>query len=191
MQFLKILWSKLKSWLPLVIMVVFLSVPAARGLMQSTLMLTGIFNAGTTPEESTTPFDYSMEITTLDGKRTSLQQLKNKVLFINLWATWCGPCRAEMPSIQALYEKSDTSKIKFIILSIDKPGDFARVRQYVTKEKYTFPVYTPVSLTTQLDVPSIPTTFIVNPSGKIVRRETGVTNFNTKKFQRFLHELAK
>ena len=137
-------------------------------------------------------FDYDFSVKSLSGEVFKMSEFKDKVLFINLWATWCGPCRTEMPAIQSLYDKIDDDEIKFIMLSIDNPGQEKKVKKYVEDKSYTFPVYTPAGyLTDQLAVPSIPTTFVVNKEGRIVVKRVGMTNFDTPKFKAYLEKLAE
>lgn len=77
------------------------------------------------------------------------------------------------------------------MLSIDKDRDEPKVGAYINKYKYTFPVYRPSGyLTSQLDIPSIPTTFIISKDGMVVSKEVGTTNFDTSKFKKFLESLA-
>jgi len=159
----------------------------------SALLKTGIMDA--TPGDKADrveSFDYNFNIKTLTGKPIDFTQFRGKVVLINLWATWCGPCRAEMPSIQKLYDQIDQEKIKFVILSLDKDEDLPKIRKYVEKYDYTFPVYQPKGfLPSQLSVPSIPTTFIIDPNGTIVSKKVGSTNFNTGKFKNYLEGLVK
>jgi thiol-disulfide isomerase/thioredoxin len=153
---------------------------------QTAMLKTGLFNAGAElePEEA---FDFNFKATTPAGAPLSMDSLANKVIFLNLWATWCGPCRAEMPTIQTLYSSIDRSNIAFVMLSIDKKGSEKKVTDYIAKNRYTFPVYILNGAPSeQLRVPSIPTTFIISKDGKVVRKEVGMTNFNTEKFKKFL-----
>ena len=137
-------------------------------------------------------FDYNFTIKTLEGEAVDFNQFKGKVILINLWATWCGPCRVEMPSIQKLYDQVGKKNIQFVILSLDRDHDLPKIKKYVSLNKFSFPVYQPTgSLASQLSVPSIPTTLIIDAKGNIVDKKVGVTNFNTKKFIKYLEDLAK
>ncbi len=160
-------------------------------LEQWAILQTGLKDASDevlTEEES---FDYEFTIKDLQGNKVTFDQFKGKVVFLNLWATWCGPCRAEMAGIQQLYEKVDKSKVTFIMLSLDKDSDHAKIVDYVQKKAFTFNVYQPSGyLPTQLKVPSIPTTFVISKEGKIVRKEVGSMRYDTTKFQNFLEELS-
>jgi thiol-disulfide isomerase/thioredoxin len=156
---------------------------------QSILLKTGIMNANADPLDDAEIFDYNFSVRDITGNTVSAEQFKGKVIFLNLWATWCGPCRAEMPTIQDLYNEVDHEKIVFLILSLDNIGDEEKVKKFIAKKGFTFPVYTrTTSLPELLQVPSIPTTIVVSKSGKVVSRNVGTNNFNTKKFKNFLFE---
>jgi thiol-disulfide isomerase/thioredoxin len=193
---LKRILSWLKPVLGALILILLLQVT---GLMssvsfyaQTALLKTGIRNANAKSLKNPEPFDFNFSLRSLDGKRIPFERYKGKVVFLNLWATWCGPCRAEMPTIQSLYETVDTTAVKFVILSIDRDSDEAKVGKYISQSGYTFPVYRPSGyLTSQLNIDYIPTTFIINKEGKIVSKEVGGTNFDTAKFRKFLLSLTQ
>lgn len=157
---------------------------------QSMVIKTGLLDAST-DDKGKELFDYDFTIKNLSGEKFSFDQYKGKVVFLNLWATWCGPCKAEMPGIQKLYDEVGGDGISFVMLSIDRDRDQPKVEKYVKGKAFTFPIFMPSGfLTDQLNVPSIPTTFIIDKTGKIVTKEVGTTNFNTPKFKKFLKELA-
>jgi thiol-disulfide isomerase/thioredoxin len=157
------------------------------------LLTTGAMDADAEPDGETKSFNYDFKIEDLEGNTVDVNELKGKIIFLNIWATWCGPCRVEMPSIQKLYEKVDHDKIVFIMLSIDRKDPKNKVTSFLQDKNYTFPVYLPSGeLTSQLEqVSSIPTTFVIEPNGKIATKEVGVANYDTEKFQRFIEGLAK
>lgn len=157
-------------------------------LAQSAILKTGLMNASAEATQEDTHFNYDFQIKDLNGNRLDFAQFKNKVIFLNLWATWCGPCRAEMPTIQKLYDKiGKDPNIEFVMLSIDKDDDLTKVIRYLKDKSYTFNGYMPSGhLTDQLNVPSIPTTFVISKEGKILTKEVGTTNFNTHRFYEFL-----
>lgn len=163
------------------------------------LVYTGILNgiSGTfanlsvSAETTANRFNYDFIIKDLEGNKINFTAYKGQVVFLNLWATWCGPCRAEMPGIQGLYNKLKNENIRFVMLSIDQEGHQPKVKKYITDKQFTFPVFMPSGpLTPQLTVPSIPTTFIINKQGMVVQKITGTTNFDTPKFKKYLEELA-
>ena len=158
---------------------------------QSVVMETGLLDASVDTKESEA-FNYDFTIKDLNEDKIGFNQFKGKVVFLNLWATWCGPCKAEMQGIHELYKEVASENIAFVMLSIDKDNAKGKVVKYLNDKGFTFPVYMPSGyLSEQLNVPSIPTTFVINKEGKIVAKEVGTTNFNTKKFKKFLVDLTK
>lgn len=158
---------------------------------QSVVMETGLLDASVDTKESEA-FNYDFTIKDLNEDKIGFNQFKGKVVFLNLWATWCGPCKAEMQGIHELYKEVASENIAFVMLSIDKDNSKGKVVKYINDKGFTFPVYMPSGyLSEQLNVPSIPTTFVINKEGKIVAKEVGTTNFNTKKFKKFLVDLTK
>jgi thiol-disulfide isomerase/thioredoxin len=153
-------------------------------------MQTGLLDASIEAPLVSKKFNYNFKIRDLEGNIIKVDDFKGKTVFLNLWATWCGPCRVEMPSIEQLYKQADREKVVFIILSVDRPQDHKKVKSYVAEKEFTFPVYTPADfLPTQLQVKSIPVTFVVSPDGRIVANEVGATNFDTPEFREFLAEI--
>ena len=184
----------LKPWLIAgVVLVLFKSTGILAGMSDMThraLLSTGFLDAEVIASP-TTDFNYEFEIRDLQGKNINVSSYKGKVIFFNMWATWCGPCRAEMSSIQQLYSKINNKNISFIMLSIDQRGQEQKVQNYVKSQQFTFPIFMPVnSVPEQLQVPSIPTTFIIGKDGKVVSKQVGSTNFDTPEFKKFLEGLA-
>jgi thiol-disulfide isomerase/thioredoxin len=157
------------------------------------LNYTGILNGTTESDDATIEktFDYDFHIKDLNGKSISVTDFKDKVVFLNIWATWCGPCRTEMPSIQSLYDKTDHSKVVFIMLSLDEPQNLNKVTKYIQEKNFQFPVYlSEGSLPKQLQVSIIPSTFIIGKDGKIKLKKTGMEDYDTEEYKKFLDDLA-
>lgn len=155
---------------------------------QRTVLATGLITPDVDFDEDGNKgvVDYNFKIKTIDGEITELSEFKDKVIFINLWATWCAPCRAEMPSIQTLYDKmKDNKDVVFVMLSLD--DNEGKVEKFINKKSYDFPMYLPASDVPQvLRSPSIPTTFVVGKDGKIVSKKVGMAKYDTKSFENFL-----
>lgn len=153
---------------------------------QKMILQTGLMSGDEAiPKEEREMLDYNLSLVNPDGERVSLMDYKDKVLFINLWATWCPPCIAEMPGIQELYDDIDNEDIVFIMLSTD--DSMEKVKTFIEKKGYSFPVYMPSSRVPDvLRSPSIPTTFVVNKKGEIVSKKVGMAKYNTKSFKKFL-----
>jgi thiol-disulfide isomerase/thioredoxin len=185
-------WTMAKPWLITGLIIVALRISGGMSYITyaagAAVMMTGAIDA--VPEEPTIKnkdFDYDFAVQDLQGNTVDFKTFKNKTVFINLWATWCGPCRVEMPSIQKLYGSVDHDKIAFVMLALDKPGNKEKVVQYIQDKGHTFPVYTPLNgLPAQLQVPSIPTTFVISPQGKIVSKKVGTANYDSDDFREFL-----
>lgn len=109
----------------------------------------------------------------MEGNTLHLADLKGKPVFINFWASWCPPCRAEMPHIQAAYEKYG-DKIQFIMINTIEQDTMEDLKAYLAEAKLTFPIYLDEkSLVNQLyQVPGWPTSLFINKKGIIVDRLT-------------------
>jgi peroxiredoxin len=108
------------------------------------------------------------KVAALDGGKLSLADLRGKVVFLNLWATWCEPCREEMPAMERLWQRYKGQGLVVIALSMDSSG--ARVvKPYIERAKYTYPVgLDPKMETASLyGARSVPSTFIIDRSGVI------------------------
>jgi thiol-disulfide isomerase/thioredoxin len=192
---MKILKEIAKTGLSLLIILVVLKYTGLIGSLsyatQSAVMKTGLLDADAEANGAEL-FDYNFAVKDLRGNKFSFDKYKGKVVFLNLWATWCGPCRAEMAGIQKLYSTMSGDSISFVMLSLDKDRDKEKVVKYIKDKEFTFPVFLPSGyLSEQLNVPSIPTTFVIGKDGKIAMKEIGTTNFNTPKFKKFLEKLIE
>lgn len=134
--------------------------------------------------------DFNWALYDLDGTSVNLSDFKEKVVFLNLWATWCPPCVGEMPEIQKLYDKfKGHEDIAFLLVSNESNE---KIKNFVEKRNYTFPVYSSIS---QSPAPfftkSIPTTFVISKGGKIVIRETGAYNWGGEKMVSIIERLLE
>ena len=158
---------------------------------QRIVLTTGLITPDTELEESiNTQMDYDFKLIDLEGNITPMEDFKGKVIFINEWATWCAPCIAEMPGIQNLYDDlKDNKNIAFIMLTLD--GDKKKIDRFIGKKDYTFPVYgAATDIPAVLKSPSIPTTFVISKTGKIVSKNVGMAKYDTDDFKNFLLEEA-
>lgn len=121
--------------------------------------------------------DFDWKLKGVNTKDTSLESLKGKVVFVNFWATWCPPCRAEMPAIQNLYDKYK-DEVAFVFVTNES---FEVVHPFFEKYGYNLPVYNsnshvPKELNT---TDNIPATYVVNKNGEIVISETGAVKWDS------------
>ncbi len=101
----------------------------------------------------------------------SLAGFRGKTIFIDVWATWCKPCVAQMPSVQRLFEQLRGEEFAFLLISPEAPKV---VEKYLSEHDYTFPVYlTGQEAPQTFPIRPLPATYVVNPSGEIVYQEHG------------------
>lgn len=125
-----------------------------------------------------------------NGQDIHLADLKGKVVFIDLWATWCPYCAAEMPGINELYlEEKNNKNIVFIMDDVD--GDAGKSLLFMAKHQYSLPVHNLVGkIPADLADGTIPTTFVVDKSGHIVYKHVGSADYSNPKMLAYLNQLA-
>jgi thiol-disulfide isomerase/thioredoxin len=192
---IRIIWKAVRPWAmfaALLFVLRYTGLLAGISYMTGSLLLkTGAMNASIEQPAVVKSFDYNFKIKDLNGTVINFKDFKGKTIFLNVWATWCGPCRIEMPSIQKLYDKADKEQIVFIMLAVDDRKDFQKVVKYISEKEFTFPVYVPHEfLPEQLMVRTIPTTFVIDSDGKVAAKETGAANYDTDEFKSFLEGLV-
>ncbi len=111
----------------------------------------------------------------VDGKEVSFAQFKGKVVVVDFWATWCGPCKHEIPGYIALQEKYGKDGLVIVGISVDQAGP-AVVKKFVTAEKMNYVVVMADDGTPGLfgGMDAIPTTFLIDRAGNIRDRKLGV-----------------
>ena len=185
-------WKKeIKSWGLILAFFAFLYftglLPVIQGAIQSVLLSTGLIKPKLERVDLTNQnFDYRGRFVDLRGNEINLQDYRGKTVFINLWASWCGPCRAEMPHISELYKSvKDQPNLEFLMVGLDR--EFEKSKGFMEGKTWAFPVvHASYGLNSSLQSESIPTTLVVNKEGKIVFYQEGMSNFNTKEFREFL-----
>lgn len=131
---------------------------------------------------------YQFKLKDENGDIVSFGKYRGKTVFLNLWATWCPPCVAEMPDINNLYGKIDSEKIAFVMISRDQ--DFGKAMKFVSKKSYDFPIFSEVSrLPPVFQTNTIPTTFVISPQGKIVVKKSGMASYDSEEFRDLLNSL--
>ena len=110
---------------------------------------------------------------TLDGKTVSLADYKGKVVLVDFWATWCGPCQAEIPELVKL--QADLGPKGFVILGVSMDEDTAEVAGFVKAKKFNYPVILNGSERAPKGwvVPGLPTAYLIGRDGKVLRRMFG------------------
>lgn len=132
--------------------------------------------------------DYDWSLVSVEGNPLNFSQSEGKVVFVNLWATWCPPCVAEMPSLQKLYDRYG-DRMDFYFISSETSE---KLENFLQKKRYNFPVYIESkSLPKILQTRSIPTTYLISKEGKIVMNETKAANWNSEKAHAIVEALLQ
>lgn len=145
-------------------------VPVSPGVIADAIKKAGL----DVPTSEVSSTDFKLEA--LDGKMVTLSSYRGKVVLLSFWATWCGPCRQEMPAMEKLYQRL---KVKgFEVVAVDMMEDKATVSAFVKTSGYTFPVL--LDKTGEVGgnglyaARAIPTNYVIDKAGKIVGRKIGI-----------------
>jgi len=118
----------------------------------------------------------NLKFKTLAGQQVRLDSLRGSIAVVNFWATWCAPCRAELPRLSALQAEYAKQGVKFVAVSADEPKDFAKIAPFLQEEKISLPVWTGADLGTlgRLGFGDVlPATLVLDAQGNVVGRIEG------------------
>lgn len=134
-----------------------------------------------------------MTLAKLDGTSSDLRPEAGRVMLVNLWATWCGPCRAEIPDLEAVHNQYKGQNFEVIGISVDTSGTEQSVRDFVAEQKMTYPVLLdPEGKSIEVFKTSvIPTSVLVDRSGKVVWFQRGTVNPGDAEFKTALQAALK
>ncbi|SDH30904.1 Thiol-disulfide isomerase or thioredoxin [Pedobacter terrae] len=172
-----------------VFLLVIVFVPDAKAFLIKGLIEIGFYKPNVeTPKEKVAGLN-GIRFKDVSGNLVDLGDLKGKVIFLNFWATWCPPCRAEMPSINKLYNQFKNDK-NIVFIFADADGDLAKSTRFMADRKYTLPVYKVESnIPEQLFAGALPTTVIFDKQGRLSFKHEGVANYADQKIIDFLNQL--
>ena len=128
----------------------------------------------------------------LTGKKVSLSDYRGKVVFLNIWATWCPPCVDEMPSMEKLYKQFKGDQFEILAVSIDAEGRKA-VAPFMERLNLTFPALLgrKGKIKNIYGVTGIPESFIIDKNGMILKKVIGPLDWSTPDVTRFFKDLIK
>jgi len=162
------------------------------GTMQRAILATGLITPSLSLDvdemrEAGTEFYFADK----DFKTQSLANYEGKVVFLNVWASWCPPCIAEMPSIQNLYNSfEDRDEFAFILVSMDE--DFSEAERFMNSRNLDMPIYHFRGRDRDIfQSDLLPTTYVITKDGLIAMEKQGMAKYDTRAFKEFLEGLAE
>jgi peroxiredoxin len=128
----------------------------------------------------------------LHGEPVRLDDFRGRYVLLNFWATWCGPCKMEMPSLENLNRKFPASKLSVVGVSNDMFGATV-VKPYVESQGLTFPILLdPGSdVSNSFHVLSLPSTYLIDPDGNIIGEQSGAENWSAPETLQYFEDLLK
>ena len=165
--------------------------PQLKGLVMRGLLKTGFYNPSTEPPEA---LSSSRKVPAISFVSSSGEQIDisepGKVVFLNFWATWCPPCIAEMPSIQALKNKFDSKDVSFVMVDVD--NNLQKAQDFMKKHGYNFEVFLQTSsIPESIFKGTLPTTLIINQTGETVFYHEGMADYNSPEMVKLLNSLLR
>ncbi len=184
--------KKLFTIIFLIVIFLLVFVPEFKAFLLRGASELGVFNAKTDQKISAgeTLYSHQFRYTDINGKTyNSAAHLKEKVVFMNFWASWCAPCIAEFPGIQELYNYyKEDDEVIFITFSLD--DELQTGINFLRKKEYNLPVfYLENAPSTSWYNGSLPTTLVLDKSGKVVYKKENMAHYNTDSFKAFLNGL--
>ena len=157
------------------------------GFLQRGILYTGLFNPDAA-ESQTQPLPDVQSLLLYDEQGNTLHgsQLSGELVLLNVWATWCPPCIAEMPGLHRLYQDLGAGEVRFLMVTVDK--DFEKAIAFRDKKGYSFPIYRLGHLPAELQSRSIPATYVIDPDGRLRFRHEGMAEYDTAEFRKMLQQ---
>jgi peroxiredoxin len=132
-----------------------------------------------------------LRLAALDGRQSSLEEWRDKVVVLNFWATWCQPCTAEMPTLEALWRAYRERGLVVVGVSVDRGAPRALLDPYVKNLGLTFPILLDPDMATAgaWRVTGIPATFVIRPGGEVVGLAMGAREWNSGEMRALLETM--
>ncbi len=123
------------------------------------------------------------------GKQQRLSALRGKVVLVNFWATWCSPCREELPSLQVLQKKFPSND--FVILALSVDDSWEPINRFMAQHQFTIPVYADFDKKISIRYGTVmyPETYLVDKQGRVAYKVVGAIDWTTSEMLKFLNVL--
>ena len=169
--------------------------PATLFVLVFALMLLQVARADSTPQTMTAvpdkPVAPDFALKDADGKLHRLSESRGKVVMVNFWATWCPPCRREMPSMQRAWEKLQGGNFEMYAVNVGEDEDTIFGFTFSTGVELTFPILLDrdAHIIKAWPVVALPTSFVIDPQGRIVYRAVGGREWDDPQLLRQIRKL--
>ncbi len=132
----------------------------------------------------------AFSLDTLDGKELGLEEFRGKLVLLNFWATFCAPCRDEMPSMERLWQRFKEKGLVIVAVNVDR-GSADRVRRFVEEVGVTFPVVLDPGgrVRRNYEIFALPTSYIIGRDGKFLGKIVGERRWDTPEFKELFERL--
>lgn len=159
------------------------------------LFVTATFNGFAAPLPVYKPAVPAPNITWKDayGKSVSLADYKGQVVFLNFWATWCAPCKVEMPAFNFLQSRYDVAGFKILAINVGEESAL-KVKRFLDEQKLSaleIHIDETASLTRVFGAKTLPTTYVISRKGEIVAGKAGLANWMSPEMMRYIEGLLK
>ncbi|WP_422931082.1 TlpA family protein disulfide reductase [Singulisphaera sp. PoT] len=133
--------------------------------------------------------NFAWKLQDLGGETVELSKFRGKTIFLNIWATWCPPCVAEMPSIANLAGNSRLKDVAFVCVSTDDSAE--PVRTFLRDKHWPMTILRATDMPDVFATEGIPATFIIAPDGRVVSSDVGSAEWDNPSVVDFLEKLTK
>ena len=176
----------------IILILLLIFVPDTKSWMMRQFMRTGIFNARVDKQQVASSRNINilgLTFTDMAGASFSTQSFEGKIVVINFWATWCPPCRAEMPSLNKLFKEFENDKdMAFLLVTEDEEP--LKARDYLRNHNYHLPLYTASGAPGPgFYSGTLPTTLVFDKRGNLIYRHEGMANYHSENFVAALRAL--
>lgn len=167
--------------------------PNVKATVLQGLMKVGLFQPSVSKKHqpATTEKSWNVSFSNSKGEIVDGNALKGKVVFINIWATWCPPCIAEMPSINELYKTYQTNS-DIVFLLVDADDNLQKAENFISQKGFKLPVFIAnTNIPSEWFEGTLPTTIVLDKKGNVVYNDAGAANYNSQKFKNFIDGLLR